>query len=387
MTIYADPQARPRRRPDADRPPLRPRRRDPVWAKVCLILGAIVMVASGLGVAVPKLLAAWATGDIPQANLIPPGLQGKNIDGPINMLLLGMDERSANSADLIRADTIIIVHIPATHDAAYLISLPRDAAVHVPDFAPTNFRGFLTKINAAFAYGARTPQGKVDNSTQGREQGAALTMLTINDLIPGGLTFNGAAIINFYGFKDVLKALGGVDLCVDIETRSIHYDNKGVYHTLEVPYNQRKIYKVGCQHLDYVSALDYARQRHFDQGDYVRQRHQQQLLMAIFKKMTSTGMITDPSKIGALQKAAGQLLTLDLGKVDVIDWMFTLRNITAKKIVMIRTNKGLPTPGPKLGSESTETFTPDSMQLLKAIHDDTVLDFLGTHPGWVITEK
>jgi LCP family protein required for cell wall assembly len=389
MTIYADPAVRPRRPYGV--PSSSPRKRvrrqkkkpDPVWAKICIIIGAVVMVVAGGAVAVPRLVADWFTANIPQAALIPPGLQGKDISGAINFLLLGMDQRDG-SKNLIRADTIIIVHIPATHDAAYLVSLPRDAEVRIPPYPDTGYRGGLDKINAAFAFGSMTRTEQGDFSTAGRQRGAALTMETINDLVPGGLTFNGAAIINFDGFRDVLKAMGGVDLCVDVETRSIHYDNKGVYHTLEVPYAQQKVYKVGCQHFDYISALDYARQRHFDTGDYVRQRHQQQLLMAIFKKMMSRGTLTDPGKVQGLQKSAGNLLTLDIGNTSVLDWLFTLKGIDTKHVVMIKTNGGKITPGTIKGDEA---FSPDSMRMLKAVHDDTMAAFLASHPNWITIDN
>src|SRR5262249_11109617 len=151
--------------------------------------------ASGIAVVGPQVLANWFTKDIPQAPLIPEGLRGANIDGAINFLLLGLDERSPTSPDLIRADSIIIVHIPKDHSRAFLVSLPRDAEVAIPDFPETNFKGWKTKINAAFAYGARTKDGKPDDSTDGRIRGMNLMMQTINNLVPGGLQFNGAAII------------------------------------------------------------------------------------------------------------------------------------------------------------------------------------------------
>jgi len=355
-----------------------------MWAKLCLIIGSVVMVASGAAVALPSVLANWATAQIPKAPLIPPELIGANIDGAINLLMLGMDERSSSSKDLIRADTIIIAHIPKTHDRIFLISLPRDAEVQIPDFKPTNFTGFKDKINAAFAFGARTPQGKPDDSTAGRTLGANLTMQTINNLVPGGLQFNGAAIINFIGFRAVLEAIGGVRLCVDVETKSIHFDTKNKYHSSEVPYNQRRTYKVGCRDFSPGEALDYARQRHFDNGDYPRQRHQQQLLMAIFKKLSSSGTMTDLGKLTDLQKAAKGLLTLDLGTTGPADWVFTLKGLSADKIVMIKTNGGKITPGTIKGNES---FSRDSIELLKAVHDDTVLDFLQQHPDWITTEK
>jgi anionic cell wall polymer biosynthesis LytR-Cps2A-Psr (LCP) family protein len=209
-------------------------------------------------------------------------------------------------------------------------------------------------------------------------------MKTINNLIPGGLKFNGAAIINFEGFQKVLKAIGGVRMCVDVETRSVHYDKDGKYHRYEVSYNDRKVYKVGCRQLTDKEALDYARQRHFDTGDYVRQRHQQQLLMAIFKKLVSKGTLTDLGKVRELQKVAGDLLTLDLGKTNIVDWIFTLKSLGPEEIVMIKTNGGQLANIP---GTSYQRYTESTRELLKAVHDGTVYDFLVSHPTWIATEK
>jgi anionic cell wall polymer biosynthesis LytR-Cps2A-Psr (LCP) family protein len=383
MTLYVDPAVKQRRR-RVTYEPERPKLRDPLWAKLCLIFGALIMVGSGLAVVVPKVLANWATAEIPKDDLIPDELVGANIDGAINLLLLGMDERSTNKTEPIRADTMIAVHIPKAHDRIYMISFPRDMQVPIPDYPPTGFVGYRERINAAFAFGARTPDGKPDASPAGRRQGAALTMQTINGLVPGGIKFNGAAIINFEGFQKVLEAIGGVRLCVDVETRSIHYDKSGKYHRYEVPYDQRKVYPVGCRNFTAKQALDYSRQRHFPTGDYVRQQHQQQLLMAIFKKLTSKGVLTDLGKVRELQKVAGDLLTLDLGKTDIIDWIFTLKGLGAEDIVMIKTNGG------KLANiqgTSYQRFTEETRELLKAVHDDTVFEFLTRHPDWISNLK
>jgi LCP family protein required for cell wall assembly len=383
MTTYVDPAVRPRRRVDDDVPP--PKRKDPLWAKLCLIMGALVMIGSGALIVVPKLIANWAIDDIPQQEIIPDELIGANIEGDINLLLLGMDERKGVTNQSIRADTIIIVHIPKTHDQIFMISLPRDAEVRIPDYPPTNFRGWRTKINAAFAAGARTKDGsRPDNSPEGRRRGAELTMRTINELVPGGLKFNGVVVINFEGFREILKVIGGVRMCIDEETRSIHFDKNDKYHTQKVPYNLRKIYKKGCQNLEYWEALDFARQRYgFANGDYTRQRHQQQLLMAMFKKLASKGTLTDPGKLLKLQQAAGDLLTLDLGKTEVVDWIFTLRSLGPEDIVMIKTNGG------KINSigNGNERLNETTMELLRAVHDDTVYDFVLAHPDWVATEK
>ena len=108
-------------------------RGNPVWARVCLILGGLAMLLSGTAVVLPRVLANWAVSEIQLENLLA-GVGGDTIDGAINVLLLGMDERAGNSTETIRTDTMIIAHIPATHDHVYLISLPRDSEVSIPDF-------------------------------------------------------------------------------------------------------------------------------------------------------------------------------------------------------------------------------------------------------------
>jgi LCP family protein required for cell wall assembly len=391
MTIYVDPAARPGRAPideDYDERPLG-KHRDPLWAKVCIILGALVMVVSGAAVVLPKVLAAWATDDINKEDLLPPELVAKNIDGPINILLLGMDERTGNG-DLIRTDTIMIAHIPATHDSVYLVSLPRDTKVEIPSFEQTGYLGGTDKINAAFAIANRTrsPNGGWvgDPTTAGRQRGVGLVAQTVSNLVPGGLQFNAVAIINFNGFRNILKAIGGVDMCVDVETRSVHYDRNNKYHTNEVPYANRKIYKKGCYHMAPSEALDFARQRHFDDGDYTRQRHQQQLLMAIFKKMMSKGVLADPGKLLELQKTAGDLLTMDLGATAIADWVFTLKGLRGDSVVPIKTNGGNVTPDSD-PTTSYQVLSQDSLDLLKSVKEDKVYGFLVRHPTWIANSK
>lgn len=393
MRTYADPAAR--RRP-AQRPPNRPSRydydydepepkrpKDPAWAKLCLILGALVMVISGSVVVVPRVLANWAAGDIDQEDLLPPELEGGNIDGAINLLLLGMDERAGNSIEPIRTDTIIIVHIPATHDHVYMVSIPRDAEVAIPDFPETGFKGWSTKINAAFAFG-NLKDNKPDSSAEGRARGVRLTAMTLNNLVPGGLKFNGVAIVNFAGFRQVLEAIGGVYMCVDERTASVHFDKYGKYHSNIANESLRKVYEKGCRNMEPYEALDFARQRYTVQGgDYGRQRHQQQLLMAIFKKLASSDTLTSPSKLLALQKAAGGLLTLELGSTEIADWVFTLKSLRAQDVTMIKTNGGIPHGLPN----GNELLTPESMALLKSVSNDTIFDFVAAHPSWVATEK
>jgi LCP family protein required for cell wall assembly len=386
MGTYADPRLRKGpvgRYAVPPPPPPKVKRRDPFWAKLCLILGAFVMVASGTVAVLPRVLANWATKGITQDLGIPEELRGANIDGAINILLLGMDERAGNSTEPIRTDSMIIAHIPADHQEAYMISVPRDAEVAIPDFPESNFKGWRTKINAAFAFG-NLKNGKPDDSPEGRKRGVSLTVQTINNLVPGGLKFNAVAVINFEGFRNVLDVIGGVYMCVDERTTSVHFDKAGKYHTMINDLSQRKVYEKGCRDMAGYEALDFARQRYnVTGGDYGRQKHQQQLLSAIFKKLTSQGVMTDPNTLLKLQKAAGALLTLDMGKTAAVDWLVTLKGLSSNSITMVKTNNGIP----NTNAAGNEVLTQDSMNLLKAVHDDTVYDFLVKHPTWVASDK
>jgi polyisoprenyl-teichoic acid--peptidoglycan teichoic acid transferase len=409
MTMYADVDSRPRRGQGHEHDPWHddPRyrghrrggrddddyddpsrrlaaRRGPRWAKICLILGSLLMVVSGAVVVGGKAVTAWLSGGLHQENLLGnERAEGKNIDGSVNILLLGMDER-ANSEAMIRTDSIIIAHVTANHDAVYLISLPRDTRVEVPPFAPSGFNGGPMKLTEAFAAGNSTPEGKGDDSLAGRQKGVQLMARTVDGLIPGGLKFNAVALINYVGFKALVEALGGVDMCIDEKVVSLHYDRNGKYVSDTIKKGiPGYTYLPGCRTLLPWEALDYVRQREgLPHGDYDRQRHQQQFLFAVFKQLLSKGTLTDVSKFGALKNAAGELLTLDLGNTSLADWVFSFKNIRSNDIVMVKTNGGKYS-SQVIDNKSYEVLSPDSIKLMQALHDDKIYEFLVAHPDWI----
>jgi LCP family protein required for cell wall assembly len=358
-------------------------RHDPLWAKLCVGIGAFVLLASGVFVVGSKILVAYATNGIQQEDLLGADnrAQGKSINGPVNILLLGMDER-ANSTDLIRTDSIIVVHINAAHDSVTLISIPRDTKVDVPPFPATGFSGGVLKLTEAFGV-ANEKNGQGDPSLAGRQRGVQLIAKTIDTLV-GGLKFDAVALINYVGFDNIVSALGGVTMCIDEKVISLHYDRNGTYVSDTIKRGiPGYVYNVGCRHLQPWEALDYVRQReNLPNGDYDRQRHQQQFLFAVFKQLLSKGTLTDVSKFGALRDAAGQLLTLDLGGTSLIDWIFSFKNIRASDITLVKTNGGT-YASQDIDGKSYQILTPTSLDLLKAVRDDALFDFLAKHPDWI----
>ena len=97
----------------------------------------------------------------------------------------------------------------------------------------------------------------------------------------------------------------------------------------------------GCKDMAGWEALDYARQRYgLTNGDYDRQRHQQQLIKAIAKKASGSGVLTNPIKVNSLIKSAGKAFVLDTGGVPVADFIFTLKGVAANDLMLLRTNNG-----------------------------------------------
>jgi LCP family protein required for cell wall assembly len=359
-----DPGRRPRRRT---------RRRDPLWARLTLILGAVLMMTSGVAIVGSKALISRATGDIDQRNLLGEAGKtnaegGRNLDGPIDMLLLGVDARARWSADDTRADTIIILHIPATHDQAYLISVPRDTEAHIPAFAKSGYRGGTDKINAAFQHGAANGGGW--------EGGAQLMAQTIKKLT--GISFDGASIINFGGFKGVIDALGSVRICVSQEVKSIHMsfvDGKPVWNADAKKTGKQMtpvVHRKGCREMEGWAALDYA-----------RQQNQQQLIKAMANKAMADGVMTNPGKVNQLIKAAGQAFILDTGGVPIADFIFTMRGVTANELTMLRTNNGTFAAS----ASGREALTPLSLQMFEAVKEDKLAEFVYANPAVLSTRK
>jgi LCP family protein required for cell wall assembly len=372
------------RRDGGTRTSRRRKRPDPLWARLTVILGALLMMASGGAIVGSKALIGQLTSGITQDNLL--GDAGKtdaeggaSLDGPIDLLLLGLDLRTGWDKNNTRADTIIILHVPATHDQAYLLSIPRDTIVDIPRFEKSHYGGGRDKINAAFYFGAQNGAGW--------SGGAQLMAQTIKRVT--GISFDGAGIIDFAGFKGVIDALGTVHMCVDHEVKSVHYlyvDGKVTYVADAKKMSGHKepvVYEVGCREMKGWEALDYSRQRYgLPNSDYDRQRHQQQLIKAMAKKAMSTGVVTNPLKLRKILDAAGKAFTLDTGGVPIDDFIFTLKGVAANDLVLLRTNNGT-----FASVQGGEGLTDTTMAMFRAVKSDTLAQFIAANPSVLANEK
>jgi LCP family protein required for cell wall assembly len=336
-------------------PPQGPTRRGatPRWGRIALVV-AVLLVASALLVTGGLALYAKSLNDdlarTDPFSEITGGRPVKTVDGSLNLLLLGSDSRdpdkSVGDSGAARTDTIIIMHIPASHDQAYLVSLPRDLYVNVPKTPDGQFGGRRAKINAAFAWG-----------------GLPLMVQTVEGF--SGVRMDHVVVIDFFGFKDVTDALGGVDLYIEQDIKSIH------------PPHYRQFTK-GTMHLNGEEALDYVRQRYqFKDGDFARVRHQQEFLKALMDKAISTGTVTNPAKLNAFLKAATKAITVDQG-FSLVDMAVQFRNLRSDQLTfMTSPYSGTDTIN---GESVVLSDRAKAVELYEAMAADKMADWVAANP-------
>ena len=250
-----------------------------------------------------------------------------------------------------RADTILIVHIPAGLNRAYLISVPRDLLVEIPPSPTAAYGGGSDKINSAFHFGG------------GGQPGARLLSATLAQVT--GLRFDGAALIDFSGFRKVIDLLGGVRMCVDTPVQSIHTNT---------------FFTPGCQEMDGARALDYARQRYdLPAGDFDRQRHQQQLLRAIMDKASTSELRSNPIKLDQVIRAVGASLTVDTNGLATQEMVFGLRGLRPDAMKGIQ----VPSRSEMIGDTSYVVLDESAAGLFQSLQGPDLDGWAQANPEWV----
>ncbi|MEU8111332.1 LCP family protein [Micromonospora sp. NPDC048947] len=325
----------------------------PRWGRIALVAGAAVLVLALLGSVGAWLYARNLNGDLARTDPfaeITGGRPTKTVDGALNILLVGSDSRDpdapVDSKSQWRADTIIVMHIPADHQEAYLVSIPRDLYVPIPESAGADCgSGSRAKINAAFAFG-----------------GLPLAVRTVECFTD--VRIDHVMAIDFGGFKEVTDALGGVDLKVERTITSIHK-----------PY---RTFTKGTNHMDGAEALDWIRQRkQFPDGDFARMRHQQEFLRALMDKAASTGTLANPKKLNDFLKSVTAAVTVDQ-TFSVTDMALQFRNLRGQNLTFVTSpNSGSDTIN---GESVVVSDREKALAMYQAMSGDTMADWVKANP-------
>ena len=191
---------------------------------------------------------------------------GLMLSTPSTILVIGSDHsthptRRGNQL----ADTIMLIRTDPDHQRMSYLSIPRDLEVDVPGYGHE-------KINSSLPLG-----------------GPSLAIRTVREAF--GFEINHIILLDMTSFKQVIDALGGID--VDVRTPAV------TKH--ECPYRSAAKcqrwggwrFGRGLQHMDGKRARIYARIRSNDlnpaEGDLNRTGRQQQVLQATLGKMVGVG--------------------------------------------------------------------------------------------------
>lgn len=217
-----------------------------------------------------------------------------------NILLLGSDNDSKYQFPAVLTQVMLVVHVDTVNNSAYLVSIPRDSWVYLPNI------GGMHKIDQAFEIAASQHSNFDDGVREAR--------LTVEK--DYGITIDRYAWIGLNGFSKVVDTVGGIDIDVTHPVVDDTYPNDTAADPNN-PYALERLYLApGPQHLNGLQALEYVRSRHADLvGDIGRTQRQQQVLEALKKKLNVTSVIMHlPQLIADLN---GQVYT-DLSEQEII---------------------------------------------------------------------
>ncbi len=214
------------------------------------------------------------------------------LSDPATILVIGTDGGSApGRGDSNRSDSLLLLRTDPEHHRLSYLSIPRDLRVEIPGYGSS-------KVNAANQFG-----------------GPALTLATVRQFT--GLPIHHVIVLNFDGFKELIDAMGGVEIDVPKKILSNKFD---------CPYKAARCaewdgwrFEKGTQTMDGRRALVYSRVRtnqlDSSDNDVTRGGRQQAVADAVGDEIASFGTFLKLPFIGDSLAAP---LTTDMSAGDLM---------------------------------------------------------------------
>ncbi len=222
--------------------------------------------------------------------------QLKESSGRVNILVAGNSNGDPGHPGANLTDSIMVLSIDPKNNTAFMISIPRDLWVYIPGL------NSYQKINAS--------ADALNFSSPGLPSGGMgqLEQIVQTDL---GIPIDYYALVNYTAFKDAVNAVGGININIKSP------DPRGIYDA----YTHLKLSN-GNDYLNGQQALDLARARGdgaagdiyygLPNSDFTRTMYQREMAVAIAKKATSIGVVSNPLKINSLFSALSKNVQTDL---------------------------------------------------------------------------
>jgi polyisoprenyl-teichoic acid--peptidoglycan teichoic acid transferase len=239
--------------------------------------GGVVANAQSAGIVVGKGHAGFT-----------PSLTGTK---PVVLLMVGSGARPGDDVLHSLADSIHLVFIDPANKHATLVGIPRDSYVPIPNHGSG-------KINSSLFYG-----------------GPSLMVDTVEHL--SGVHIDYWAITTFWGFTDMIDAIGG--LTVDVP------------FAMSDPY-ARADFQPGVQELSGHDALAFARTRHdLKMGDFGRQENGGRLFLASLTQFQKE-FLKDPSRLFTWLGAGMRNIDTSVPLSEVMALAFTASKVPVKNV-------------------------------------------------------
>jgi LCP family protein required for cell wall assembly len=194
--------------------------------------------------------------------------KGQGAADALNFVLIGYDSRDAGVG---RAGSLMILHLNAKRDQAYVISFSGDTWVSIPGHGNN-------KISTAYGLG-----------------GPKLTVSTLETLTETRMDH--AGLVDFQGFARLTDELGGVTVY-----------NKTAFSSHGFNYPKGNITVSGERAAYFVGE-----RRALPHGDFDRAANERNLVRAIIAKTLSPSIITDPGRLVSVISGAAEHITVDNG--------------------------------------------------------------------------
>ena len=230
------------------------------WKKVTiLVLLVLVLAALIVGIAVYGYMHSLVdqmhepTPDDYDLSLV-------DVDGYINILLLGVDSRDMDNIKGTRSDMIMIASINKDTYDVKLTSVYRDTYLKLGDTSTYD------KITHACVYG-----------------GPEMTMKSLNQAMD--INLSNYIVVNFKTVADVVDAVGGIT--VDVQDYEIYQLNKYTKQTARNigKKNYNLVKSAGTQTLEGVQAVSYGRIRKGVGDDFKRTERMRIVVMKVLDKV------------------------------------------------------------------------------------------------------
>ncbi|PPK67781.1 LCP family protein required for cell wall assembly [Actinokineospora auranticolor] len=342
---------------DEDEKPKRSR-----WSRITKVFSGSTAVLVFIGTGVGWGFKEYANGSIEQVRALVGDESVQNPQaqlGDENFLLVGSDTREGADAEEgvgdtqtvpgARSDTVMVAHIPADRSRVVIVNFPRDLEISRP--ACERFDSKAVRYT-----GDQSPAVKIAKMNTAYQVGGPLCVTKVVQEL-SGLHITRFLSIDFNGFRGMVDAVDGVNVCVE----------QPMFDTM---LNKWIVQEPGKEVLLHgEQALDFVRARHVrgdKTSDYGRIKRQQRFLSSLLRKAMSGQLLFDPARLAQFTGAVTASTLGDNVNVDALANLgASLQNLEAGRVTFVT----IPTVGLPNGRGNEVLRRDDAHALFQAIID------------------